>query len=296
MFGRRTVSAIAVVAAVGAGGVVGALIGIPGSSGASTSATTQKSTDGQKPPDTDKGPRFGAGFGPALGADKDVLDAGAKALHVSTADLLKKLSNGKTTIADVAKDQNVNVQDVIDAMAAVAKTDITNLVNNPFPAFPNFKGGPLGPDVIGPGFGFGGGMRDDTFGAAAKALGITEKELLADLGNGQSIADVAKAKHVSVDTVIGAIVTDTQSQIDAAVKAKHLTQDQATKLESNLKDRITNLVNNTGPSGPGKFGHFGRGFRSGGPGGFGPGGFGPGGPGGPGGSSSAAPAAGASTS
>ena len=50
------------------------------------------------------------GFGPVIGADKDVLDAAAKALNLSTKDLLSKLSDGKTTIADVAKAQNVERQ------------------------------------------------------------------------------------------------------------------------------------------------------------------------------------------
>ena len=43
--------------------------------------------------------------------------------------------------------------------------------------------------------------------------------------NGQSIADIAKAKNVDVDTLIGTLVTDAKSKIDAAVKAGHLPQD-----------------------------------------------------------------------
>ena len=49
-----------------------------------------------------------------VGAGPEVLDAAAKALGLSTEDLLKKLSDGKTTIADVAKAQNVDVQKVIE--------------------------------------------------------------------------------------------------------------------------------------------------------------------------------------
>jgi len=265
MIGRRLVAGTAIVAAVAAGGIVGALIGVPGLSGAASSSSTSTTTN---PSDAHGGePGFRGRLGPFIGAGKDVLDAGAKALDLSTDDLLSKLSDGKTTIADVAKQQNVDVQTVIDAMAAVAKSDITDLVNNPLPtppSFPGFPGGFKGPGI---GFGFGplGGMKDDSLGAAAKALGITADELMNDLRNGQSIADVAKAKSVDVSKVIDAIVSDAQSKIDTAVKDGHLTQDQATKLKTDLKNRITDLVNNTPRKGE-------RHFAGGG---FGPGRWGP---------------------
>ena len=242
MIGRRMVAAATVVAAVAAGGVAGALIGVPGLSGAATtpSSTTPKSSDA---PDA-RG--FRGHFGPVFGGKHDVLDAGAKALGLSTEDLLSKLSDGKTTIADVAKQQNVDVQTVIDAMDAVARADITDMVNNPFPMPPKFPG---------PGFGFRGGLHGDPISAAAKALGVTTQELLTDLRNGQSIADVAKTKNVDVSTLIDTLVADAKSKLDAAVKAGDLTQDEATKIESTLKEHITNLVNNTHPKGEGRFGH-----------------------------------------
>ncbi|MDQ1481363.1 MAG: hypothetical protein QOI44_2224, partial [Actinomycetota bacterium] len=183
---------------------------------------------------------------------------------LTTEQLLTKLRDGKTTIADVAKQQNVDVQTVIDAMAAAAKSDITDLVNNPLPVPPKFEGGFKG----GAGFGFGhrgegvfGGKLD----GAAKALGITADQLMTDLRNGQSIADVAKAKNVDLNKVIDAMVSDAQSEIDAAVKDGHLTQDEATKLKQDLKSRITDLVNNARPKGEGHFGPDG-----GGPGRWGP--------------------------
>jgi polyhydroxyalkanoate synthesis regulator phasin len=189
-----------------------------------------------------------------------VLEAGAKALDLSVDDLLAKLRDGKTTIADVAKQQNVDVQTVIDAMTAAAKSDITDMVNNPLPVppkFPDFRDG-----LKGPGFGFHfGGMKEDKLGAAAKALGITADELIQDLRDGKSIADVAKAKNVDVSKVIDAIVSDAQSKLDAAVKDGDLTQDEANTLKSDLKNRITDLVNNAGPFGERHFrgGDFGPG-------------------------------------
>jgi urease gamma subunit len=249
MIGRRLVAGTALVAAVAAGGVAGALIGVPGMSGAATSPSSTTTEQGDAP--------HVRGFGGHvfIGAGKGVLDAGAKALNLTTDDLLAKLRDGKTTIADVAKEQNVDVQTVIDAMAAAAKSDITDMVNNPLPVPPSFPDGSKGP-----GF-FGHGLRENKLDAAAKALGITADELLTQLRDGKSIADVAKTKNVDVNKVIDAMVSDAESKIEGAVKDGDLTPDEATKIKSDLKDRITELVNNAPPSGERPFGG----------GGFGPG-------------------------
>lgn len=281
MIGRRMMAAGVVVAAVTTGAVAGALIGFPGLSGASsspnisTSATSNTSnTSNGTAPD---GHRIRGFRGLGFGAGKGVLDAAAKALNLSTADLLKKLSDGKTTIADVATQQNVPLKTVTDAMEAVAKSEISDLVTKPFPAFPKFghdgkPGDGMGPMGGGFGFGFRGQLRG-SIDSLAKSLGISTQDLLKDLGSGKSIADIAKSKGADLNTIINSLVTDATAKINAALKDGHLSQDQATKIESNLKDMITKMVNNGGFGG-GKFRHGGFGF--GGPGG--PGGFGSSGP------------------
>ena len=234
MIGRRVVAAGVVVAAVTVGGIAGAVIGIPGLSSASTSLTNT--------PSSTVAPNAGRQFhgfpGPSLGAGKDVLDAAAKALNLSTKELLQKVSDGKTTIADVAKQQHVPVQDVIDAMAAVAKDDISKIVNNPFPGHGHF--GPGGKHE-GPGFGFGGGARASlrtSFDAVAKALGVTSDQLRSDLRDGKSIADIAKSKNVDVNGIIDTLVGEAKSRIDAAVKAGHLSSGSGveTRVESPRHD------------------------------------------------------------
>ena len=52
-------------------------------------------------------------------------------------------------------------------------------------------------------------------------------------------------------TLINNLVTDAQNQIAAAAKAGHLPQATAQSLESNLKQVITDLVNNSHPKGVG---------------------------------------------
>jgi ribosomal protein S20 len=277
MIGRRMLAAGVVAGAVAVGGVAGALIGIPGLSSASSNSTTSDTsgatgaTGATGTTGPDGGRHFRGFFGLRFGADKDVIDAAAQALHLTTEQLLDKLSDGKTTIADVAEQQHVDLQTVTDAMEAVAKQDIQNLVNNPLPVPP--KGFPGGPGMH-DGFGFVFGLPGikDALDPVAKALGITTDELQTDLRNGKSIADIAKAKNVDLDTIVNELVKEAQSRFDQAVKDGKLTQDQADRFEARLKERITDFLNLGLPKGLGGFG-----FRfHGGPDRFGPGGPWPG--------------------
>ena len=270
MNGRRMVAAGVVAGAVAVGGVAGALIGIPGLSGATTSdSSTSTTTPASEVPD---GGRHARGFFGIRFGDDGVLAAAAKALNLSTEDLMQKLSDGKTTIADVAGQQNVDVQTVIDAMEAVAKQNIEDLVNNPLPGPPDgFKDGDGHGHGFAFGFGFGFGFPGsrESLDAVASALGITTDELQNDLRNGQSVADIAKAKNVDLDTIADALVKDATAKIDQAVKDEKLSQEQADRIKVDLKEHITDLLSGNLPD-------FGKGFGGLRIHGFGPGGYGPG--------------------
>ncbi|MDQ1466959.1 MAG: hypothetical protein QOH10_1374, partial [Actinomycetota bacterium] len=124
--------------------------------------------------------------------------------------------------------------------------------------------GRRGAGGMGGGFDCHGGLGLD---AAAKAIGISTATLRADLEGGKTIAQIAKSKGVAVKTVIDAMVAAAKTEIDADVKAGHLTADQAAKLKADLTQMITDRVNGTftrpdapgGPDGP----HRGFGFRGG---------------------------------
>jgi len=86
----------------------------------------------------------------------------------------------------------------------------------------------------------------------AKAIGITETALATELQAGKTVADVAKAHSVTVQTVIDALVADGKSELAAAVKAGTITQAQADAETANLTQRATDQVNGTfGPGGRG---------------------------------------------
>jgi ribosomal protein S20 len=238
----RVLAAAALTAGLAGGGILG------------VTAVAGAQTGGDRPPaEADRPP---GGHGPGL-------DAAAKALNLSVDDLRSKLEGDKT-IAQVAQEQGVDVQTVIDAMVADATAHIdqavqdgkltadqanerksnlqeriTKLVNEGKP-----KG--EGPRGHGP-----------KLDAAAKALGVSTDDLRGQLRDGKTIAQVADDRNVDKQKVIDAMVADATDHIDQAVKDGKLTADQANERKSGLKDRITTLVNdgkpkdrNGGPGGP----------------------------------------------
>lgn len=99
---------------------------------------------------------------------------------------------------------------------------------------------------------------------AAKAIGISEADLITALQGGKSMADVAKANNVDVQKVIDALVQDKKDEVAAALKAGTITQAQADQQLANATQFVTEQVNRAG-FGPG--GH-GGGGNHGGPGGL----------------------------
>jgi urease accessory protein UreF len=95
------------------------------------------------------------------------------------------------------------------------------------------------------------------FGAAATYLGSTPQQIFTQLRSGKTLAQIANATSgKSASGLVDALVAARTQRIDAAVKAGKLTQAQGSQLESNLKQRITDLVNGTFPhrGGPHGFG------------------------------------------
>jgi len=228
---------------------LGSLAGVAGVAGAQSTDTTTPSSGTTSDRPQHRGPG---------------LEAAAKALNLSVDELRTKLEDGTTTIAAVAAAQGVDVQTVIDAMVADAtahidqgvtdgKIDeakateikaslterITKLVNEGRPA--GGPGGPGGPE--------GRRHQRPSLEAAAKALNLSEDELKTKLKDGdQTIAEVAKAQDVDVQTVIDAMVDEATTHIDQAVKDGKIDEAKATEIKSNLKERITKLVNEGPPA------------------------------------------------
>jgi uncharacterized protein (DUF433 family) len=221
MVGRRFLIPVVAIVAVAAGGIAGAMVGAPSRSGASSDSTEATAAADEKP--QGKGPK---------GAR---VDAAAKALGITTDELLERLSDGETTIADVAKERGVALAAVVDAIMEVERAHVEEFVNNPLRkghrhGGPGFRKGPHGPM-------FGG------HDAAASALGITTDELVDALHEGKTIAEVAKDKGVDVAKVIDAMVAAATEKIDEARENGRIDDERAAALKERVKGLVTDLVN-----------------------------------------------------
>ncbi len=238
---QKTIAAVALTAALAGGAVFGATLGNPLASGAqdnpSTTTTAPKSTDqGGRP-----GGPGGAGF--RMGGGGVDLEVAADTLGLSTDELRTQLQAGKS-LADVAEDQGVDKQKLIDALVAAgekrldeAKAALPDRVAEAVDAThtPGEGGfGKGGPGGRGPG-----GMAFDVI---AKALGISQDDLMSALRDGKTIAEIAKEKGVDEQKVIDALVADAKTRTAAAVEDGRITQEQADKRLENLTERITRFV------------------------------------------------------
>jgi polyhydroxyalkanoate synthesis regulator phasin len=102
--------------------------------------------------------------------------------------------------------------------------------------------------LFGPVFGFHKGIGVHfTLDTAAKYLGMTDEELHTSLESGKTLAEVAQEKGKSVDGLIDAMVTAATKELDEAVAAGRLTKERRDAMVADLKERITELVNNGRP-------------------------------------------------
>jgi uncharacterized protein (DUF433 family) len=241
---RKLIGATAFTLALTGGGIAGALLGTPVLSSAqgSTAATTSAVAD----PGDHWGPGPDGGAGLAVAAE---------ALGVTEAELVAALQDGQS-IAEVADAEGVEVQTVIDALVADATTGLeaaidglpdrmTALVNQQGLPFGDGHGrggpgGPGGPHGRGPGLD-----------AAASAIGITEQELATALQDGSTIAEVADANGVEVQTVIDALVSAAGDHLDEEVTEGDLTEAEAATRKAALEVMIASMVNGEGPIGHG---------------------------------------------
>ena len=102
-------------------------------------------------------------------------------------------------------------------------------------ASPSTRGHPDGPG--GPGQGHTEAVSDTS--VIAKAIGITEAQLLTELNAGKTPAQVATAHGVATQKVIDALVRDGLDELAADVKAGSLSQAQADARKAHVTQRAT---------------------------------------------------------
>jgi len=212
-------------AAGAAFGITLAGLGIAGAQGSGPTTTTAPSA-----------PAAGARVAHGPGH----LEAAAEAVGIPPAELRQALAGGQS-IADVARARGVEVQAVIDALVADAQEGLTERIT----ALVNRAGPPDGGGPRAGGPGHGPRRPGHHLAVAAEAIGVPPAELAGALRDGQSIAEVARAEGVEVQTVIDALVAQARERLAEQVAAGHLTQAEADEKAADLVERVTELVNRT---------------------------------------------------
>jgi hypothetical protein len=181
-----------------------------------------------------------AGGGAAVAASQDnspaaeskaVIDDAAKQLGIPSAKLSDALKKALSDRVDAAVAAGRITKAEGDALKQRIQSDA-------FPLFGGFHRG-FGH------FGLFGGLD-----AAASYIGITEAQLRTELEGGKTLAQVAKDHGKTAAGLVDAMVADAKARLDKAVAAGRLTKAQQDEMLAGLKDRITNLVNSTGPGAP----------------------------------------------
>jgi len=109
----------------------------------------------------------------------------------------------------------------------------------PFGARPDFGGRQ----------GFGGAMSfrgDNPVGVAAEILGLSEEDLLTELQDGKSIADVAAEQGVDPQAIADAYVAQVSESLAQAEADEKITQEQADAMLSNIEEHAADMLENAG--------------------------------------------------
>jgi hypothetical protein len=195
-----------------------------------------------------------------------MIAAAAKALGLTQEQLLNRFRNGKT-LAAIAKAQGKDLADVKTAVRKTLQDDLAAAVKDRrltqdradeilkafdqrFDRFAT-RARPAGP----PRLHFHGGLDHGgppmMLDAAAKALGLTEEQLFDRLGNGKSLADVAKAQGKDLADVKAAVRKRLEDDLAGAVKDQRLSQDRADRILKAFDERFDAFATQAGPPVPG---------------------------------------------
>lgn len=196
-----------------------------------TIAATQAVTPTQSttaPNTSNIGDAFWAILAGKLGVNVD--DLKSKAVESRKQMIDQAVTDGRTTQTEAD-----SIKGKLDANGLIAPIYLGRNANGTTPSqTPNqFPGrfGRGGPFFGMRGGGFFPGIGLDGLDSVAKSLNLTSADLVKQLRDGKTLADIAKAQNVDEATVKQAIITARNAQLDREVQLGILTQDQADALK-----------------------------------------------------------------
>ncbi len=203
------------------------------------------------------------------------LDSLTDVLGLTDDELRTALQEGKS-LADIAGEQSVDVDTVVDALVADAEARVAEAVAaerltqteadeklaeiearitdrvNSILEMPEGRSGGMR--------GFGG------FADLAELFGLDRTELLAAVQDGSTLGEVAEANGVSIDELRSAMLAEVEEHLAEGVADERLTQEQADERLAAAEEGIDDVINGEMPTRPEGFGrdHSGpQGFQQG---------------------------------
>jgi hypothetical protein len=172
--------------------------------------------------------------------EQAVLTDAAKRLGVAPSELRDALGKAEDAQLDAQVKAGRLTQEEADAIKA-RRQELGTVLGPGGPGGPGFHpGGPDGPHGFGLKFRHPGGPFEITE-EAAKALGISRDELWKRLGDGETLAEIAKAEGKSVDAVEKAVEAALKEHFDKAVKDGDLTREEADEMLEHMTERLDDL-------------------------------------------------------
>lgn len=107
------------------------------------------------------------------------------------------------------------------------------------------------------------GPGDNLISVAADELDMSQTDLLTALQDGKSIADVAEEQGVEPQAIVDAYLDQLAEDLNEAVADGRITQKQADYQLEQVRERVTDRLDNTWMYGPGEFGGRGHGRMGG---------------------------------
>lgn len=81
-------------------------------------------------------------------------------------------------------------------------------------------------------------------GSLAAALGMTPEQLRAAVRDGQTVAQLAEAKGLTIEQLVDKVLAARQARVAEAVEAGRLTQEQADARLAQMRERLTERLQN----------------------------------------------------
>jgi 3-hydroxyacyl-CoA dehydrogenase len=148
-----------------------------------------------------------------------------------------KLQQGLKTTADQEIDNAVANGRITQDQANKAKQNVDN--GNGLSAFTRFFGRRIQDRDL---------LRFGTWNDLASELGMSPQDLSSQLKAGKTLKQIIIDQNKTVDDVVNAVAAKVQQTLDAQVTAGKLSQSREATILANLKTRLTDVINNGGPT------------------------------------------------